>query len=74
MPAIASLTINDGLASPVAHTFAPVSVTGTKAKWADRSPTIPAGFRTISHELLEPNGSRTTNTIKMGTWYLPLRP
>jgi len=66
MPAIASLTINDGLASPVAHTFAPVSVTGTKAKWADRSPTIPAGFRTISHELLEPNGSRTTNTIKMG--------
>lgn len=66
MPAIASLTVNDGLATPAAHTFAPVSTTGMKAKWADRSPTIPAGYRTISHEIVEPNGSRTTNTVKMG--------
>lgn len=66
MPAIAALTVNDGLASPVAHTFSPVSTTGSKAKWADRSPTIPAGFRTISHELAEPNGSRTVNKITMG--------
>lgn len=66
MPAIAALSVNDGLASPVAHTFAPVSTTGAKAKWADRSPTIPAGYRTITHEMAEPSGNRTVNKITMG--------
>ena len=66
MPAIATLTINDGNATPVAHTFAPQSTTGARAQWADRSPTIPAGFRTISHELAEPNGNRTVNKVTMG--------
>lgn len=66
MPAIASLSINDGQASPVAHTFAPVSTTGAKAKWADRSPTIPAGFRLISHEIIEPTGNRTTYKVVFG--------
>lgn len=66
MPAIASLSINDGQAAPVAHTFSPQSTTGAKAMWADRSPSIPAGYRTISHELAEPNGNRTVNKITMG--------
>lgn len=66
MPAIAALTVNDGLASPVAHTFSPQSQTGQRATWADRSPTIPAGYRTISHELAEPNGNRTVNKVTMG--------
>lgn len=66
MPAIAALTINDGLATPVAHTFSPQTSDGTKAKWADRSPTIPAGFRVISHEMAEPNGTRTVNKVTMG--------
>lgn len=66
MPAIAALSVNDGLASPVAHTFSPVSTTGAKAKWADRSPTIPAGYRTITHEMAEPSGNRTVNKITMG--------
>lgn len=71
MPAIATLSINDGLATPVAHSFAPVTTTGGKAKWADRSPSIPAGFRTISHEMVEPNGNRTVNKVTM-TGYLPV--
>lgn len=66
MPAIAALTINDGLASPVAHTFSPKTTNGTKAVWADRSPSIPAGYRTISHEMLEPNGNRTVNKVALG--------
>lgn len=66
MPAIAALTINDGLATPVAHTFSPQSTTGSKAIWADRSPTIPAGYRTISHELADPNGSRTVHKLTLG--------
>jgi len=66
MPAIAALTINDGLGTPVAHTFAPVSTTSGKAKWADRSPTIPAGFRLISFELAEPSGARTVHKMTLG--------
>jgi hypothetical protein len=66
MPAIAALTINDGLAVPVAHTFNPVTTDGSKASFADRSPTIPAGFRQISHEVLPPSGNRTTHKITAG--------
>lgn len=66
MPAIAALSINDGQASPVAHSFAPVTTDGSLAKWADRSPTIPSGFRTISYEVSPPAGTRTTNKLQMG--------
>lgn len=66
MPAIASMSINDGQATPVAHTFAPVSTTGALANWADRSPGKPAGFRTASHEVAGPSGPRITNKITMG--------
>lgn len=66
MPAIAALSINDGLGTPVAHSFAPVTTNGTVAKWADRSPSIPAGFRTISYEVTGPNGTRTTNKLQSG--------
>lgn len=66
MPAIAALTINDGQATPAAHTFNPVTTDGSKAMWADRSPGIPAGYRTISHEVLGPSGARTVNRLTFG--------
>jgi hypothetical protein len=66
MPAIAALSINDGQGTPVAHTFAPVTTDGSLAKWADRSPTIPSGFRVISFEVAPPSGSRVTNKLQMG--------
>lgn len=66
MPAIAAMTINDGLATPVAHTFSPQTTSGSKAQWADRSPSIPAGYRTISHELADPNGTRTVHKVTLG--------
>lgn len=59
MPAIASMSINDGQTTPVAHTFAPVTTDGETAKWADRSPTIPAGYKTLSIDVSPPTGSRT---------------
>lgn len=71
MPAIASQSINDGQAAPVAHTFAPVSTTGKLAKWADRSPSIPAGFRTLSFEYNEPSGNRSAHKLSWG-FYLPV--
>lgn len=66
MPAIAALTINDGLATPVAHTFSPVTTDGSMARWADRSPSIPSGYRLISHEVAGPSGNRTTHKMTFG--------
>lgn len=71
MPAIATLAINDGQAAPVSHNFDPVTTDGSLAKWADRSPTIPAGFRTISHEVLGPQNGRTVHKITCG-YYVPV--
>ncbi len=71
MPAIAALTINDGAATPVAHTFTPVTTNGSVAKWADRSPSIPAGFRTITEEVRDPSGNRTVHKITLG-FYIPV--
>lgn len=69
MPAIAALTIADGASTPVNHTFSPVTTDGSKAKWADRSPTIAAGFRTIEHEVLSPSGQRTAWKITTGFFF-----
>lgn len=66
MPSISALTINDGQSTPVSHTFAPVTTDGSSAKWADRAPSIPAGFLQISNEVAEPNGSRTTYKHQTG--------
>jgi hypothetical protein len=66
MPASAALSINDGQGAPVAHTFSPVSTDGAKASWADRSPSIPAGFRQISLEVSPPSGSRTVHRLTAG--------
>lgn len=49
MSAIASMTINDGAATPVAHTFAPITIDALGvAKWADRVGGIALGFPVIS--------------------------
>jgi hypothetical protein len=56
MAAIANIVINDGKATPVAHTFAPVTIDQAGvAKWADRSGGISVGFPTISYSLKSPN-------------------
>jgi hypothetical protein len=47
MPAITSFTVNDRESTPVAHTFAPVSLDGNKALFAERGNTAVAD-KTIS--------------------------
>lgn len=55
MSAIASMSINDGQATPVAHTFAPVNVNQDGvAFWADRASGIALGYGKISMSLREP--------------------
>lgn len=57
MTAIAALTINDGAATPVAHTFSPVDIQNGVAKWADRIGGIAIGFPTVSYRLRQPIGT-----------------
>lgn len=61
MTAIAALTLNDGLATPVAHTFAPVNIDALGvAKWADRVGGIALGYPVVTQSLRSPTkGSRS---------------
>jgi len=57
MPAIGNITINDGAATPVAHTFGVVTTDGKVATYADRSGGVPAEFPLIKISSTVPNGS-----------------
>lgn len=61
MSAIANIVINDGKATPVAHTFAPVTSSDPNgvAVWTDRVSGIAVGFPVLSFKLRAPvKGSR----------------
>lgn len=66
MPAIAALSINDGASTPVAHTFNPVSTTGARASWADRSSGLPSGYLTLTHEVRQPGQVGSAYRIIIG--------
>lgn len=55
MPAIGNIVINDGAATPVAHTFAPAGISGIVASYADRVGGIPVGYPTIDASLRAPS-------------------
>lgn len=70
MTAIAALTLNDGQASPVAHTFNPVNIDSAGvAKWADRVGGIALGYPVITMSVRNPTaGNRNYKlTIKVVT-------
>jgi len=54
MAAIASVTLNDGQATPVAHTFSPGSIKGDVAQWFDRSGGIAVGYPILSVSIRAP--------------------
>lgn len=54
MSAISSITLADGQATPVSHTFAPLAITGTLAEWVDRASGIAIGYPTLSVNLRRP--------------------
>lgn len=58
MPALASITIKDGAATPVDHVFAPVNSEGSLAEFANRSATIPAGFERLSVDVRKPSSDK----------------
>jgi phosphoribosylformylglycinamidine (FGAM) synthase PurS component len=56
MPAISTVTINDGEATPVAHAFSPVTTDGSVAKLAERVG-VPIGFPTLIVSSRSPVGN-----------------
>lgn len=53
MPAIAALSINDGQASPAAHTFAVNGTSGLLATWLEKAAGSPNGYFRLTHEVRE---------------------
>lgn len=54
MAAISSITLNDGQATPVAHTFNPDSIENGIATWLDRSGGIAIGYPSCTTSLRKP--------------------
>lgn len=63
MPAFAPIIINDGAATPVAHTFNPVQINGNVAMFADRATGITVGFPLLTTSLSRP--SKTSKLTKV---------
>lgn len=56
MAAIANIVINDGQATPVAHTFAPAKTQADYALFEDRSSGVYIGFNKLTISLKRPTG------------------
>lgn len=54
MAALAALTINDGQATPVAHTFGPVGGSANPVTYTDKATGVPIGFPVIRISSREP--------------------
>lgn len=57
MAAIANIVINDGLATPVAHTFAPAKTQSDFAVLEDRAAGIYIGYNKLTFDLKRPTGA-----------------
>lgn len=64
MTAFTTITINDGQAVPVAHTFTARRLENGVAKWQDLSGGIAVGFPTIQASLREPVKNSKTPVYK----------
>jgi hypothetical protein len=65
----ATITINDGQATPVAVAFQPESVTSTEATFADRTSGIALGFRRLSVSNKIAKGTSKVNRAKYAIEY-----
>lgn len=66
MPALGNIVVNDAEATPVAHTFTPVTTNGTLAELANRSATTPPGFETMRVDMQKPNGKLSVYRLTLG--------
>jgi hypothetical protein len=66
MPALKSIIVNDGQATPAAHTFGVVSQQGSRTDWVERSAGTPAGFYTLNHEVRKPSSPSGAHQVRIG--------
>lgn len=71
MPALGTITVNDGEATPVAHAFSPVSTDGSRARYANRVATSPVGYETLQIEVIEPKSAGQAYAVRI-TGYDPV--
>lgn len=69
MPARAPIIVNDGQSTPAAHTFSPKGGTATLTKFVSPLGVTAAGWETISHEIAEPAGTRSTFKAEIGVYF-----
>lgn len=62
MAAVANMVINDGQATPVAHTFVPISFRNGVWLFEDQSGTSPIGFNKITYSLTRPDPTTSGNS------------
>lgn len=65
MPAFTALTINDGLATPVAHTFAQKTLIGTEATYVDRASGITVGYPTVVVNSMPPTKTSRLSKVRI---------
>lgn len=63
MPVFAALILNDGQATPVAHTFAQKTLIGTEATYVDRVSGITVGYPTLTVNSMPP--TKTSRLAKV---------
>lgn len=65
MPAISAISIWDALATPVLHTFSPLSITGNYAIYEDRSSGISVGFPRIHVWVSPPSKTSRLHKVRV---------
>lgn len=65
MPAFSPLTINDGQATPIAHTFAQKTLIGTEATFVDRVSGITVAYPQITVNSMPPTKTSKLTKIRM---------
>lgn len=66
MPALAPITIKDGASTPADHVFDPVNSEGSKAEFANRAATIPAGYERLSIDVRRPASDKGAYRVVVG--------
>lgn len=66
MPSIANVVIQDGAATPVSHTFKPLSVVGNLATWREQTSNgIPVGNNVLTYSVKAPANGSSVYTIQL---------
>lgn len=65
MPAFSAIILNDGLATPVAHTFAQKTLIGTEATYVDRSSGITIGYPTVIANSMPPTRTSRLSKVRL---------